>query len=212
MRVRHPEVRIPIWLPPDATALSPLEQLSAYLTLAVTPILTEELAPILGGLAVSQGQLGLERAIAAVTAGGWAFAAFLYLIGAWRGPWVRQRFPKAEGPIDALTRAVAKRPWRASFAVRWAFGARIFLPLACGVAHVRPSTYFVGSLAGSAAWATTFVLIGYEFGDAAVRALERVRSYDRYVYALAAAAAVVGAGVLWRRRARRDAADPPPPG
>ena len=49
------------------------------------------------------------------------------------------------------------------------------------------------------------MLIGYEFGDAAVRALERVRSYDRYAYAVAGAAAVVGLGVLWRRRARRDA-------
>lgn len=161
---------------------------------------------------MSQGQLGLVRAILAVTLGGWAATALLYLLGAWRGPWVRQRFPKADGPIEALTRAVCKRPWRASFACRWAFGARVVLPLACGVAHVRPSTYFVGSLAGSAAWATVFVLVGYEFGDAAVRTLDRVRSYDRYAYALVAAAVVVGAGVLWRRRARRAAAEPPPPG
>ncbi len=201
-------------MPPDPVALTPLEQLSAYLTLAVTPILTEELAPIFGGIAVSQGQLRLVPVIVAVTLGGWVATALLYLLGAWRGPWVRRRFPQAGTALDALTRAVCRRPWRASFAVRFAFGARLLLPLACGVAHVRPSLYFVGSLAGGAAWATVFVVIGYEFGHAAVEALERVRAYDRYGYALVAAAALVAVLVLLlrRRRARRGAfqADPPP--
>ncbi|GJG87098.1 hypothetical protein tb265_22790 [Gemmatimonadetes bacterium T265] len=146
------------------------------------------------------------RVILAVTIGGWIATGLLYLLGSWRGPWVRRRFPQAGRAIDVLTRAVCKRPWRASFAVRFAFGARLLLPLACGVAHVRPSTYFVGSLAGSAAWATVFVFIGYEFGQAAIRTLERVRSYDRYAYVLAAAAAVIAVAVLLRRRRRRRAA------
>ncbi|HEY0777238.1 MAG TPA: VTT domain-containing protein [Gemmatirosa sp.] len=206
-RPLSPRSHIPLWLLPDAVTLSPLEQLSAYLTLAVTPIITEEFAPILGGLAVSQGQLGLVRVIVAVTVGGWIATALLYLLGAWQGPWVRRRFPQAGRAMDALTRAVCKRPWRASFAVRIAFGARLLLPLACGVAHVRPAVYFVGSLAGSAAWSIVFVLIGYEFGEAAIHTLERVRAYDRYGYALVAIAVVIGAGVLWRRRARREAAD-----
>lgn len=203
---------IPLAPPPDVVGLTPLEVLSAYLTLAVTPIITEELAPILGGIAVSQGSVALVPAILAVAVGGWVATAGLYWLGAWRGPWVRRRFPKADGPIEALTRAVCKRPWRASFAVRWAFGARVLLPLACGVARVRPTTYLVGSFAGSAAWATVFVLIGYEFGEAAVSALDRLRSYDRYAYAAAGVAAVVGLGVLWRRRAQKAAAEPPPPG
>ncbi len=206
-----PRFRIPIWLPPApaglaATALTPLQQLSAYLTLTVTPIITEELAPILGGVAASQRQLGLVRVIVAVTIGGWIGTALFYLLGTWRGPWVRRRFPQAGRAIDTLTRAVCKRPWRASFVVRFAFGARWLLPLACGVAHVRPTTFFVGSLAGSAAWSTVFVLVGYEFGEAAIHTLERVRSYDRYAYVLAAVAAVVGAIVLLRRRRRRRAA------
>ncbi len=159
---------------------------------------------------MSQGQLGLVRVIVAVTVGGWIATGLLYVLGTWRGPWVRRRFPQAGRAIDALTRAVCKRPWRASFAVRIAFGARLLLPLACGVAHVRPATYFVGSLVGSAAWSTVFVLIGYEFGETAIHTLERVRSYDRYAYALVAAAVVIGAGVLWRRRARREGADAPP--
>ena len=157
---------------------------------------------------MSQGQLGLVRVIAAVTVGGWIATALLYLLGTWRGPWVRRRFPQAGKAIDALTRAVCKRPWRASFAVRIAFGARLLLPLACGVAHVRPTTFFIGSLAGSAVWATVFVLIGYEFGEAAIHVLERVRSYDRYGYAFVAVAAVVVAAVFfWRRRARRSTPD-----
>lgn len=163
---------------------------------------------MLGGVAASQGQLGLVRVIIAVTIGGWVAMALLYLLGAWRGPWVRRRFPKAEPALGKLLRAVAKRPWHASFVARMAFGARLLLPLACGVAHVRPTTYFVGSLAGSAVWATVFTVIGYEFGQAAVRTLEHVRSYDRYVYAATAVVAVAAIIVLLRRRrARRDAAD-----
>jgi len=201
-----PRSRIPIWPPTDTAALTPLQQLSAYLTLAVTPILTEELAPILGGVAVSQRELELVPVILAVTIGGWIATALLYLLGAWRGPWVRRRFPQAEPALGKLLRAVGKRPWRASFAVRIAFGARLLLPLACGMAHVRPATYFVGSLAGSAAWATVFVLIGYEFGEAAVRVLERAHSYERYAYVLAALAAVAAAVVFLRRRRARGAA------
>ena len=185
--------------------LTPLEQLSAYLTLAVTPIITEEFAPVLGGVAASQGQLGLVRVIVAVTIGGWIAAALLYLLGTWQGPWVRRRFPQAGRAIDVLTRAVCKRPWRASFAVRFVFGARLLLPLACGVAHVRPLTYFTASLAGSAAWATVYVVIGYQFGEAAIRILEHVRSYDRYGYALAALAAVAATIIVVRRRRARRA-------
>ena len=166
---------------------------------------------MLGGVAASQGQLGLVRVIIAVTIGGWIATGLLYLLGAWRGPWVRRRFPQAEPALGKLLRAVGKRPWRASFAVRMAFGARLLLPLACGVAHVRPMTYFVGSLAGSAVWATVFSVIGYEFGQAAVRTLEHVRSYDRYMYALTAVAVIVVLVVfLRRRRARRDALDSVP--
>lgn len=144
--------------------------------------------------------------VAAVTVGGWAATALLYLLGAWRGPWVRERFPQAEPALGKLLRAVGKRPWRASFAVRFAFGARLLLPLSCGMAHVRPATYLVGSLAGSAAWATVFVLLGYEFGEAAMRVVERAHAYERYLYVLAAVTAVVAALVLLRRRRARRAA------
>ena len=161
---------------------------------------------MLGGVAASQGQLGLVRVIVAVTVGGWIATALLYLLGAWRGPWVRARFPRAGDAIEKLLRAVRKRPWGASFGVRFVFGARLLLPLACGVAHVRPLTYFVGSFAGSAAWAAVYVVIGYEFGETAIHVLEHVRSYDRYGYALAVVAALVALVVFLRRRRTRTPA------
>lgn len=166
---------------------------------------------MLGGVAASQGQLGLIRVIIAVTIGGWIATALLYVLGAWRGPWVRARFPQVNEALEKLLRAVRKRPWGASFSVRFVFGARLLLPLACGVAHVRPLTYLIGSFAGSAAWATVYVVIGYEFGEAAIRVLEHVRSYDRYGYALAAVAALITLVVVLRRR-RARATTPGPAG
>ena len=93
--------------------------------------------------------------------------------------------------------------------MRYAFGLRVLLPLACGAAHVRADVYALASLVSSATWSAAFALLGYWFGQAAIAALRRVQAYDQYVVAVLAGAALV-AWVVWRRR-RRTAASPPSP-
>lgn len=177
----------------------------AYLALAVGPILTEELAPLVAGVTIAEGQLGLVRAIVAMSLGGWVATTALYALGRWRGRWVRRRFPRAGGTIKGLLRAVRRRPWRAAFLVRYAFGLRILLPLACGAAHVRPDVYLVASAISSVTWTTLFTLLGVWGGQAALASLERFREYDQYAGGVLAGLAVL-AWLMWRRRRRAAAA------
>ena len=103
-------------------------------------------------------------------------------------------------------RAVRRRPWRTALAVRFAFGARLLLPLACGAAHLRLDVYLLGTLVSSVAWTLLFAWLGLWFGETALAGLRKVRAYDQYVVA---ALVPVGALAWWwwrRRRAARAAA------
>ncbi len=198
-------------VPPEAVAAvgrTPLQTIGVYLSLAAGPIVTEELAPLLAGVAVSQGDLSLWPAVAVMTVGGWIATAILYALGRWRGRWIRRRFPRAGGVIKKLLRAVRRRPWRSALAVRYAFGARALLPLACGAAHVRPDVYLTATFLSSVSWSTLFTLLGYWFGEAALAALAHIRAYDQYVVGAVAVVAMVAWLVL--RRRRRTAATAPP--
>jgi len=190
--------------------LSVLETAGVYLSLAAGPILTEELAPLVAGAAASQGELALWPAVVVMTIGGWAATAVLYALGRWRGRWIRRRFPRAGGIIKRLLRAVRRRPWQSALAVRYAFGARLLLPLACGAAHVRPDVYLAATLVSSASWSTLFALLGYWFGQAALAALDQVRAYDQYAAGVAAGLAVLVWLVLRTRRSVKATPSPPP--
>ena len=185
-----------------AAALTHGERLWLYLTFAATPIVTEELAPLLAGLAASQGRVRLGPAVVALTLGGWVATTLLYALGWWRGRWVRRRYPKAGAAMKKWLRAVRRRPWRTAVAVRFAFGARLLLPLACGAAHVRPHVYLLGSFLSSAAWSALFAGLGYGFGETALAALRQVRRYDQYAAGVLAGLAVLAWLMIRRRRAR----------
>ena len=195
-----------------AAALTHGERLWLYLTFAATPIVTEELAPLLAGLAASQGRVRFVPVLVALTLGGWVATTLLYALGWWRGRWVRRRFPKAGAAMKKWLRAVRRRPWRTAFAVRFAFGARLLLPLACGAAHVRPGVYLLGSFVSSAAWSALFAGLGYGFGETALAALHQVRRYDQYAAGVLAGLAVLAWLMIRRRRRARPtgaAATPP---
>ena len=179
------------------------------MTLGASTIVTEELTPIVGGVAASQGELGLKRVMFAIAFGGWAATTLLYVLGWWRGRWVRRRWPGVGRYVKRALRAVRRRPWRSAMAVRFAFGARLLLPLACGAAHLSLVTYLVGTAISSIVWAVLFTMIGYAFGQAAITVLHRVEHYDQYVVAVLVGLAIVAWLVIRdRRRKRRAAAKP----
>ena len=104
-----------------------------------------------------------------------------------------------------MLRAVRRRPWRSALAVRWAFGARILLPIACGASHLRLPLYLAGTLLSSVVWSAVFVGIGYAFGDTAVGVLRVVRRYDQWIVL----GVVFALALVWAVVQRRREAAPP---
>jgi membrane protein DedA with SNARE-associated domain len=190
------------------TFLSHLGDSWAYATLGLSSIITEEFAPIVAGLAAYEGHLGLWRAFLAIAIGSWAAGVALYALGRWRGTWVRKRWPRARPQITRALAFVRRHPWRASLLVRFAIGARVVLPIACGAARLRWIIFLVASAISSVVWSAIFVLVGWMFGETALLVLGTVRRYDDYLVALIAIALLVAFIVLRRRSRARPVPDP----
>ena len=181
------------------TLLSHLAEAWAYVTLGASGIITEEVAPIVGGLAPPEGQLGFIRVVLACAIGTWAAGVGLYAVGRWRSKWVRKRFRRIGRYVTRLLVFVRRSPWRSAFAVRFAFGARIVLPIACGAARLKIPIFLIGSAIASVVWATAFALVGWLFGETALLVLGHIRKYDDIIAGLLIVSVVI-AGIIFTRR------------
>ena len=183
----------------------------AYWLLALSVVVTEELSPILSGIAANNEDLELPQAIFAITMGAWIFTAVLYLLGRLKWEWIRRRWPGVRATGTVALRAVARNPITASLVVRVAFGLRIVLPMACGAARVPLTIFIPATLVGSLAWSVLFVAIGYLAGEAAVSVLGHFGRVGQIVGGILVVALVFGF-IRWNRRRtrrkqeRRDAA------
>jgi membrane protein DedA with SNARE-associated domain len=160
---------------------------------------TEEAAPLVGGLMAHDGQLKLLAVGAWITAGTWLADILLYYLGRWRVDWIRERWPNLRTFMLRVFRVVRRHPWRCAMAVRWAYGLRLTLPLACGAARVPLWLYVVGSGISAASWAYAFTFLGWGFGEAALRLLGHVRRYEVKI-ALGIVVAVVIVFYMMRKR------------
>jgi len=184
--------------PPTATER--LEKVWQYVALGGSSIVTEELAPVLGGIAAHEHELGLLRVIVACAVGSCAGMLVFYALGRWRGRWAAARWPRFGRQLGRVLTVVRRRPWRSSIATRFAFGARWVLPAACGAAHVPLWLYLSGSAISSVLWAPPFTLLGWAFGETAVAFVDRFKEYG--VALTVALLAMLGVLVFarWRRR------------
>jgi len=172
-----------------------------YWVLGASAIVAEELAPIFGGIAAHEGQLQLGRVIAAITIGGWVATTLLYALGRLKWDAIRRRFPKARSTGTVALRVVRKNPLKASFFVRFAFGLRIVLPMACGAAGVPLYIYLPVSFLGSVVWSACFAAVGYAAGEAAVQAMGHIGQAGDLVGAVLVTLAIL-AFVRWQRKRR----------
>ena len=148
-----------------------LEKLWKYTALGVTSIIMEEANPIFGGIAVRHGRAGMLGVIVSVALGTWVASIALYYVGRWRIDWVRARWPEKHQLLDGALRIVQRHPWRASLAVRFAYGLRIVLPIACGAARLPIILYTVASGISCWLWSIAFAYLGLAFGGAAMALL-----------------------------------------
>lgn len=173
-----------------------------YALLGLSAIVIEELAPIFGGIAAHEGELQLGRVIIGITVGGWVCTTLLYLAGRTHWDDLRRRFPRVRAAGTVALRVVGRNPLTASLLVRFAFGLRVVLPIACGAARVSAPTYLAASLLGSLLWSALFTVIGFAAGEAAVRVVGELGRVGELVGALLVTASVF-AFIRWNR-ARRE--------
>ena len=182
-----------------SAALPIVDRLWWYGSLALTGIITEEATPLIGGLAAHDGHILLAFAGFAVALGTWIAGILLYWIGRWRGAWVRKRFPGTRRLMLRALKIVRRHPWRSSLAVRFAYGMRLVLPMACGAARVPIVLFLTGSAVSALVWGYLFTILGWAFGHATLLALNHVRRYEWYVVAVILVAVAIGFWIARRR-------------
>jgi membrane protein DedA with SNARE-associated domain len=182
------------------TLLSHLAEAWAYVTLGASGIITEEASPIVGGFAAHEGHLGFFRVVLACSIGTWVAAIALYSLGRWRSKWVRTRFRSVGRYVTRLVLFVRRNPWRSTFAVRFGFGLRIVMPIACGVARLRLSVFLIGTAVASVLWSTIFALVGWLFGETALLILGHIRRYEDVIAGVLIVGVALVSVVLIRRR------------
>lgn len=169
------------------------------MALGATSIVFEEANPILGGIAVRHGRASLVGVVAAVAVGSWIASITLYVVGRWRIDWVRARWPDKRRLLTGALTIVRRHPWRSSLAIRFAYGLRLPLPIACGAARLPFSLYLIASGISCWLWSIAFGYLGYAAGGAALRLLDFAQRLDVRLALLAAMLCVVLFFVMRRR-------------
>ncbi|MDQ6827909.1 MAG: VTT domain-containing protein [Gemmatimonadota bacterium] len=178
----------------------------AYVTLGATSIITEEIAPVVAGFAAHEHRLDLISVAISCWLGTWGAAIGLYGIGRWRTRRLMARFPRVRRALKRLLGAVRRSPWRAALAVRYAFGARLTLPIACGVARSHFIPYVIGSGISCLTWSILFTVLGWAFGETAVLLFDRVKRYELPI-GLALAVVIAVIVLIVQQRSRKKTAD-----
>ena len=122
-----------------------LERVWKYTALGASSIVFEETNPLLGGIAARHGRLGMLGVVIACAMGTWVASIALYYVGRWRIDWVREKWPQKQRLLDGALEIVRLNPWRASLAVRFAYGLRLPLPIACGAARLPVGLFALAS-------------------------------------------------------------------
>ena len=179
--------------------LTVFERVWKYTALGLSSIVFEEANPILGGIAARHGRAELLVVILSVALGTWVASLTLYYIGLLRIEWVRRKWPHKRAPLENALAMVTRHPWRSSLAVRFAYGLRLPLPIACGAARIPLRVFLTGSGVSCLAWAVAFAYFGLAAGGAAIVALHFTKRLEVRLWFLAIVLCVVLYALMRRR-------------
>jgi membrane protein DedA with SNARE-associated domain len=175
-----------------------LKALWVYITLGAMAFVVEEAAPIFGGVRALDGHLHIVPVIVAIALGTWSIGFALYLLGRAQSRSVRKRFPKLRPLVLQAAAIVRRHPWRAALGMRFAFGIRIALPIACGVARMPMWLYIIGTAISCFAWSAVFSLTGFFLAKFAEGMIGEVTKYVPMIGTILVILMFVGA--WWMRR------------
>jgi membrane protein DedA with SNARE-associated domain len=193
--------------------MSFLERMWAYITLGAMGSLWGEASPLLGGLAAFDRNLRLATVIGAVALGTWLGTLVFYWIGRSQGRRIRKRWPRARPVIIRSIAIVRRHPWRASLGIRFAYGLRIALPIACGVAHLPLVKYAIGTAVSSVVWSLVFTVLGWWLGRTTETFLGQVKEMESLIGGIMIVIVLIAFIVLRRRHVAERTAqvlDPEP--
>jgi membrane protein DedA with SNARE-associated domain len=179
--------------------MSFLVRMWAYVSLGAMAFIVEEASPLFGGLAARDRHMHLSAVIIAVAIGTWAAGFALYLLGRWRGHWLRKRYPRFRKLLLQSIALVRRHPWRAALAVRYAWGLRLPIPIACGIGRVPLYIFSIGTAISCITWSLIFSLLGWWLGDATETLIGHVKQWEPYIGAVLVIAMIVGFVVVRRR-------------
>jgi len=179
--------------------MSFLERMWAYITLGAMGSVWGEASPLLGGLAAFDRNLRLATVIGAVALGTWLGGLLFYWLGRAQGRRIRKRWPRARPVIIRSIAIVRRHPWRASLGIRFAYGLRIALPIACGVAHLPLSKYAIGTAVSSIVWSLVFTVLGWWLGRTTETFLGHVRQLESLIGGIIVVVVLIVFLVLRRR-------------
>ena len=157
--------------------------LALYLTLMLTVVLQEEVAPLAGGAAAHHGHGSLLLVIAACAAGSWAGDVALFAIGR-RGGRLARRARLAR-PLQFI----ARHPLAAPLVMRFSIGARFTLAIACGAAGLPVGKFALWDGLSAVLWSGVYSVLGWGAGELAERLFADLRHHE--------IVAVAGVTVMW---------------
>ena len=164
--------------------------------MVVAAAFQEEFAPLAGSLAAHHGRGDIWLVAVACAFGSWLHGLTLYSIGR-RARNLLKR-PAFARPLEQLH----DHRLKALLGIRFAYGLRLTLPLACGAADIPAGSFALLTAVSSVVWAALFTTIGWFAGELAVTLIRDLRHYE--VEAGAVLLALGAAFYLWRRRRTRD--------
>jgi membrane-associated protein len=149
---------------------------------------------------------GSSLSLPLLALGAFACAAGGNAVGYWTGhrfgrPWLLARAGRAAAHVERAERFYERYGATAVIAARFIPWARTFIPVAAGVARMRPPAFASATLAGAAVWGAGLVGLGY--------LAHGVPWLSRLAFTVAAAAVAasvvvpVGGALLRRVRTRR---------
>ena len=180
--------------------MSFLERMWAYITLGAMGSIWGEASPLLGGLAAFDRDLRLVTVMSAVALGTWLGGLGFYWLGRSQGRRIRKRWPRARPVIIRSIAIVRRHPWRASLGIRFAYGLRIALPIACGVAHLPISKYAIGTAISSIVWSLVFTVLGWWLGRTTETFIGHVRQMESLIGGIVVVAVLIVFLILRRRQ------------
>jgi membrane protein DedA with SNARE-associated domain len=176
-----------------------VERMWAYITLGAMGSFWGEASPLLGGLAAFDGHMRLTIVINAIAIGTWLGQLGFYWVGRSQGRRIRKRWPRARPVIIRSIAIVRRHPWRASLGSRFAYGLRIALPIACGVAHLKFSVYAIGTAISCVVWSVLFTVLGWWLGRTTETFIGHMRQMEALLGGIVVLL-VIAAFIVLRRR------------